>query len=91
MLRNIPLIPKGDSDRHRTGAAQINLGPGGDSFGLNGLPVVTQYGKILNDTTFVLTKHEKYGKTSEINHFYSFHEFSPKPESMYCEAQKEKT
>ena len=55
-------------------------GPGDGSL-TNGLPVITQYGKILNDTTFVLTKHEKGGKTTDINHVYSFHEFSPKPDS----------
>ena len=46
-----------------------------------GLPVITRYGKILDDTTFIITESEVNGRIREISEIYSFHEFSPKPDS----------
>ena len=46
-----------------------------------GLPVVTRYGKVLNDTTFVINKSECRGKITEINEVYYYRQFSPKPDS----------
>jgi len=46
-----------------------------------GIPVATRRGKILNDTTFVITSTHVHGQTSEINEVYSFRKFSPKPDS----------
>jgi hypothetical protein len=52
----------------------------GDSGG-GGMPVVTKYGDIVNDSTFVLTKSIVYDKESFMNEVYHFKQFSPKPDS----------
>lgn len=48
-----------------------------------GLPVYIRYGKILNDTTFIITRsiHSKTGEENELNETYHFKQFSPKPDS----------
>ena len=46
-----------------------------------GIPVATRRGKILNDTTFVITSIFVHKQTREVNEVYSFRQFSPKPDS----------
>jgi len=47
----------------------------------SGSHVLTKYGKILNDTTFVLNQEIVDDKSKKINEKYEFREFSPKPDS----------
>lgn len=48
-----------------------------------GDPVLRFSGRILNDTTFIITKCENpySGESSQENDLYHFHAFSPKPDS----------
>jgi len=46
-----------------------------------GIPIATRRGKILNDTTFVITSIHIHRQTREINEVYHFRKFSPKPDS----------
>jgi hypothetical protein len=52
----------------------------GDSGG-GGMPTVTKYGNIINDTTFVLTKSIVYNKERFMNEIYRFKQFTNKPDS----------
>lgn len=40
-----------------------------------------EYGEILNDTTFRISKIERSGRTDKSNSIYHFKQFSPKPDS----------